>query len=64
MKNLKKISINHNDLYIYIRSGDIFIKPHHKYKQPPLCFYKKVLDNYTFKNIYLIAENKSNPVIN
>lgn len=64
MKNLKKISINLNDLLIYIRSGDIFINPHHGYKQPPLCFYKKVLDNYIFKNIYLIAENKNNPVIN
>ena len=64
IKNLKKISIEHNDLFIYIRSGDIFIKPHHYYKQPPLCFYKKVIDNFIFKNIYLIAVNKNNPVIN
>ena len=64
IKNLLKISINYNDLFIYIRSGDIFIKPHPGYKQPPLCFYKKVLDNYEFQNIYLISLNKNNPVIN
>ena len=64
IKNLKKISISHKDLFIYIRSGDIFIKPHPLYRQPPLCFYKNVIVNYLFKNIYLISENKNNPVIN
>ena len=64
IKNLPKISIYNNELYIYIRSGDIFIKPHFSYSQPPFCFYKKVLEKFLFKKIYLIAENKSNPVIN
>jgi hypothetical protein len=62
--NLPKLKINKNDLYIYIRSGDIFIKPHRFYSQPPLCFYKKILDNYDFNKIYLITENMNNPVIN
>lgn len=64
INNLPKISINHNDLYIYIRSGDIFLEAHPNYRQPPFCFYKKVLENNKFKNIYLIAVNKNNPVIN
>ena len=64
IKNIPKILTNKNDLCIYIRSGDIFKNPHRLYKQPPLCFYKKVLDNYIFKKIYLISENKNNPVIN
>lgn len=66
IKNLPKISISIkvNDLFIFIRSGDIFVKPYSGYKQPPLCFYKKVIDNYLFKTIYLIAINKNNPVIN
>ena len=64
IKNLPKIEINYYDLFIYIRSGDIFINPNPHYKQPPLCFYKKVLDNSKFNKIYLIAENKNNPVIN
>ena len=63
MKNIPKILISHNNLFIYIRSGDIFIKPHPVYKQPPLCFYKKVLDYFSFNKIYLIAVNKNNPVI-
>ena len=64
MKNLLKITINNKDLFIYIRSGDIFINPHPYYSQPPLCFYKKVLGYFSFNNIYLIAVNKNNPVIN
>jgi hypothetical protein len=64
LKNLPKVTTNKNDLYIYIRSGDIFINPHHGYVQPPFCYYKKILEDYAFKNIYLIAQNKNNPVIN
>ena len=64
LKNLPKVQTNKDELYIYIRSGDIFIKPHPPYVQPPFCYYKKILDNYEFKKIYLIAQNKNNPVIN
>jgi hypothetical protein len=64
ISNLPKVKINKSDLYIYIRSGDIFIRPYYTYAQPPFCFYKKILNNYKFNNIYLIAENKNNPVIN
>ena len=63
ISNLPKLKINKNDLYIYIRSGDIFIKPHHLYRQPPFCFYKKILENYEFNKIFLVAENMNNPVI-
>ena len=52
---------NRNDLYIYIRSGDIFLTAHPNYSQAPLCFYQKIL--VTFRNIYIIAENKNNPII-
>ena len=62
--NLPKLKINKNDLYVYIRSGDIFIKPHRFYSQPPLCFYKKILENNDFNKIFLITENMNNPVIN
>ena len=64
--NLPKVSIDINDLYIYIRSGDIFTKkrPNNIYLQPPLCFYMKVINDYNFKQIFLISENNKNPVIN
>ena len=63
-KNLPKVEINPDDLYIHIRSGDIFRPGHHPfYAQPPLCFYKNIINNFKFNNIYIIAENKNNPVI-
>jgi hypothetical protein len=63
LRNLPKISTNPNDIFIYIRSGDIFIYPHPSYSQAPLCFYNKILDNYIFRNYLLIAQDKNNPVI-
>ena len=63
-KNLPKVEINSNDFYIHIRSGDVF-RPGIRtdYTQPPFCFYQNVINNFKFRNIYIIAENKNNPVI-
>ena len=63
LRNLPKIKVNSYDLFIYIRSGDIFEKFLNSYFQPPLCFYKHILNNFGFKNIYLISEKLNNPVI-
>ena len=64
-KNLPKVEINPNDLYIHIRSGDIFRSGYHpNYAQPPLCFYQNIFRSFKFRNIYIISENKNNPVIN
>ena len=65
MRNLPIPKVNYNELFIYIRSGDIFkgSNPNSKYIQPPFCFYKNVLDNYKYKLTYIISENKNNPVI-
>ena len=64
MKNLPKVETNPKDLYIHIRSGDIFkrFNPHMSYSQPPLCFYESVINTKKFRKIYLIAENRKNPV--
>ena len=62
-KNLPNVTIEPNDLIIHIRSGDIFRSFHSYYAQPPLCFYKSILNNFTFKNIFLIAVSKENPTI-
>ena len=54
LNNIPKNTCFPNDLYIYIRAGDAFsLSPHHSYAQPPLCFYKKVLSNFQFRNIYI-----------
>ena len=49
---------------MYIRSGDIFKSSKLFYFQPPLCFYKSIINNFKYKNIYIIAEDSNNPVIN
>ena len=55
LNNVPKVMTHPDDLYIYIRSGDIFGQFKNaiqNYYQPPLCFYIKIL----FKD-------KLNPVI-
>jgi hypothetical protein len=66
LKNLPKLLISPNDLYIYIRSGDIFQqirKSMHSYFQPPLCFYEKILGKFKFRKVFIISQDESNPVI-
>lgn len=64
IKNLPVFNISRNDLYIHVRSGDIFSYCVNKnYAQPPLCFYKSILQNFNFTNIYLISKDRNNPLI-
>ena len=66
LNNLPEVKINYNDLYIYIRGGDIFNHLniiHPDYYQPPLCFYKTILNKFIFRKIIIISEDISNPVI-
>ena len=63
LKNIPYVELNPSNLYIYIRSGDIFIRPHKLYAQPPLCFYEKIITSFRFKNILIISKDKNNPVI-
>ena len=65
MKNLIKIDLSQDYLFIHIRSGDIFDHLiHYPYAQPPLCFYRKILENFKFSRIYLItSKERNNPVI-
>ena len=66
INNLPHVKSHKNDLFIYIRSGDIFgryKKTISTYAQPPLCFYQNILKNFKFRNTYIISEDKLNPVI-
>jgi len=68
LRNLPKVNVSSKDLYIHVRSGDLFEKELSEdyapsYAQYPLCFYTKVIESNKFKKIYIIAENKNNPVI-
>ena len=64
LNNLPKVEINPNHLFIYIRSGDIFKIYNPYYSQPPLCFYKRIINNNKFGKISIISQNNLNPVIN
>lgn len=64
LNNIPKYIANQNDLYINIRSGDIFLnKINHMYSQPPLCFYQKIINENNYRNIYLLSNGHENPVI-
>ena len=66
INNLPKIKTHNEDLFIYIRSGDIFSslkKSIYTYSQPPLCFYQSILNKFKFRNVNIISENKLNPII-
>lgn len=66
LNNLPKVIINPNDLYIYIRSGDVFKRFKNtikNYCQPPLCFYIKILNKFKFRKVFIISEDRLNPII-
>jgi len=67
LNNLPKINIDINELYIHIRSGDIFLNRNPDYApdygQPPLCFYEKIIKENNFSKIYIISQDRGNPVI-
>ena len=70
LRNLPEVNISNRDLFIHIRGGDIF-KPEatnpdycSSYAQYPLCFYTKIIENYKFNKLYIISEDKLNPIVN
>jgi hypothetical protein len=64
LRNIPFIKTKKNELYIHIRSGDIFFKPHRSYSQPPFCFYKAIINKNNFNKIYIISQDNLNPNIN
>lgn len=53
-------------LCIHIRSGDLFEGQgtHEKYIQPPLWYYKQILQSRHWAQVFLFAEDDKNPVLN
>lgn len=65
LKNVPSVNINENELFIHIRSGDIFqANPNKYYGQLPLCFYESIIEKWGFKEIYILTEDTENPVVN
>lgn len=64
LNNIPKYKANLEDLYINIRSGDIFQNTiHPDYSQPPLCFYKKIINESNYTNINIVSNGHENPVV-
>ena len=64
MRNIPKVNIDPNALYINLRGGDIFrMATNTHYSQPPLCFYEKIINNNKFSNIYIISNDRQNVVL-
>ena len=64
INNLPKMKIDREDLFIHIRSGNVFKNYfHNKYAQPPLCFYTNILKKFKFKKVRLIAKDFYNPIV-
>ena len=62
--NIPKYNSHPNDLYINIRSGDIFVNAiNANYAQPSLCFYQKIINENNYENIYIISNGHENPVV-
>ena len=64
LNNIPKYFADPKDLYINIRSGEIFVNVINKYySQPPLCFYQKIINDSNYRNYYILANGHENPVI-
>lgn len=63
LNNLPKKIIKPNVLYIYIRSSYYGSFYNRIFFQPPLCYYKTILNNFKFKKVNLIAKDKTNKMI-
>ena len=64
IRNIPKYISNESDLYINIRSGDIFRnRINHMYSQPPLCFYQKIINENKFSKIFILSNGHENPGI-
>ncbi len=63
---LKDQLLQENTLCIHIRSGDLFEGQgtHEKYIQPPLWYYKQILQSRSWHQVFLFAEDDKNPVLN
>jgi len=53
-----------SSLGIHIRSGDVFVRKNlGNWGQPPLAFYKTVISSRSWRDVTIVSEDLSNPVI-
>jgi hypothetical protein len=60
----KTCDLGENHVVLHIRGGDIFSKnPHGDYINPPIYYFKTILDSNNYKRIILISEDRLNPTV-
>ena len=62
----RRPALDSSTLVIHMRSGDVFSSraPNPHYQQPPLCFYKAVIEEGGFARVIIVTESdRSNPCI-
>lgn len=60
----KSLLQRESTLVIHVRSGDVFsANPHRGYVQPPLWYYRTILEGGPWKDVLLVSEDDRNPVI-
>ena len=65
VKSPPQVNVGEDELYIHIRSGDVYLtEPSSYYAQPPLCFYEGIIKKWGFRNIFILSQDTKNPVIN
>ena len=64
LSRIPNMSLHKDDLYLHIRSGDIFKskRPHKNYGQPPLNYFVDIIKYKKWRKVYLISEDTNNPV--
>lgn len=62
---IPKVAVDDDGLYIHIRGGSIFsgTSPDRDKGQPPLCYYESIIEKWRFPRLYIIAEDRRNPVV-
>ena len=64
LRGVPRVKTGANELYVHVRSGDIFGEKINKYYgQPPLCFYEGIIKRWGFRRVYILTEDTRNPVI-
>ena len=64
LRSFPNMSLDPNDLYMHLRSGDIYFQDDHpNYGQPPINFYFDVMKYKKWNNIYLLSDG-FNPMYN
>ena len=64
LEYLRRLNVSESGestLVIHIRSGDIFVRPHGIYGQPPCVYYRDIINTAQWAEVTVTAEDRRNP---